>query len=97
MTQQSASPYELHAHGGGGFVSFETDETVALPLFSLGHAVLRGNGETLVSLEFAHHRVVLEGQKLGELFAHLLAGRVRLIRRGRHAECAVDKIQILEQ
>jgi hypothetical protein len=36
-------PFELHTQGhGGGFVVFETSESVALPLLALRRAVLRG-------------------------------------------------------
>jgi hypothetical protein len=96
MNQDPVLPYELHLQGGGGFVSFETDETVAFPLFSLGQATLRGAGGRVMALEFSHHRVVVDGQSLGELFIHLLAGRVRLIRCGRTADCVVSNVQIMD-
>jgi hypothetical protein len=92
----AALPYDLHAHGTGSFVVFESAEAVALPLFALSRATLRGDGGRQISLEFTHAQVVVEGAGLAELFAHLLAGRLKTIRCGRHEGCLVDRIQICD-
>lgn len=88
-------PYELHAHGGG-FTVFEAGEAVALPLLHLNKATLRGTNGQRMLLEYAVAEVVIEGDGLAELFAHLLAGRVKAIRRGVHDGCTVGAVQVLE-
>ena len=90
-------PYELHAHGGGGFVTFEVGESVALPLIALNTATLRGpTGNQSIVLAFASHLVEIQGTGLNEVFEHLLGGLVRVVREGRHEKCIVEKIQVAE-
>ena len=90
-------PFELHAHGGGRFVTFEVDESVALPLIALNTATLRGStGNQAIVLAFASHLVEIQGTGLNEVFEHLLGGLVRVIRRGQHGKCIVEKIQVAE-
>lgn len=96
MPTPDSSPYEMHASGGGGFTSFEADDTVALPLILLAKATLHeGTGQRLV-LAYGTTYAVVEGEGLADLFAHLLAGRIRTIRPGRHASCTVHTIQIVD-
>ncbi|MCC6414808.1 MAG: hypothetical protein IT582_02740 [Opitutaceae bacterium] len=96
MPTTDSRPYEMHAAGGGGFTTFETADAVALPLMLLAKATLReGAGQRLV-LEYGSTCAVVEGEGLAELFAHLLAGHVKVIRCGRHAFCAVRLIQIFD-
>lgn len=90
-------PFELHAHGGGRFVTFEVDESVALPLIALNTATLRGSTENqAIVLAFVSHLVEIQGTGLNEVFEHLLGGLVRVVREGRHEKCIVEKIQIAE-
>jgi len=90
-------PFELHAHGGGRFVTFEVDESVALPLIALNTATLRrSTGNQAIVLAFASHLVEIQGTGLDEVFDHLLGGLVRVIRKGRHEKCIVEKIQVAE-
>jgi hypothetical protein len=96
MPDQPSNPYEMHPPGGGGFISFESADAVALPLLHLGKATLRGAGGQRMSLEFSGAQVVIEGEGLAQLFGHLLAGRVKTIRRGKHADCVVVGIQVLD-
>lgn len=94
MTSLPASnPYELHQHGGG-FTVFESADAVALPLIQLAKATLRGTGGTRMIFEFSAAQVVVDGDGLTELYGHLLAGRVKAIRRGIHDGCTVTGIQI---
>jgi hypothetical protein len=96
MSDSLSHPYEMHAQGGGGFTTFESTEAVALPLMLLAKATLRGaNGQRMI-LEYGSTSAVVEGEGLTELFAHLLSGRVKTLRVGRHAGCAVKVIQILD-
>jgi hypothetical protein len=96
MPDQPINPYEMHPPGGGGFTVFESADAVALPLLHLGKATLRGAGGQRMSFEFTGALVVVEGEGLAELFAHLLAGRVKTIRPGKHAACVVTGIQVLD-
>ena len=90
-------PFELHARGGGRFVTFEVDESVALPLIALNTATLRGSTENqAIVLAFASHLVEIQGAGLNEVFDHLLGGLVRVVRQGRHEKCIVEKVQIRE-
>jgi len=90
-------PYELHSHGGGGFVTFEVGESVALPLIALNTATLRGSSESqTIVLAFASHLVEIQGTRINEIFEHLLGGVVRVIRRGQHEKCIIEKIHIRE-
>jgi hypothetical protein len=90
-------PYELHPHGGGGFVTFEVGESVALPLIALNTATLRRSFESqTMLLAFASHLVEVHGTGLDEVFEHLLGGVVRVVRRGRHEECVVEEIHVRE-
>ncbi|MBI2512503.1 MAG: hypothetical protein HYV96_11020 [Opitutae bacterium] len=88
-------PYEIHAHGGG-FTTFEAGDAVALPLIQLNKATLRGASGQRMLLEYSAAEVVIEGDGLAELFAHLLGGRVKAIRRGNHDGCTVAAVQVLE-
>jgi hypothetical protein len=96
MNDSSSLPYEMHPPSGGGFTIFESADAVALPLLHLSKATLRGAGGLRMSLEFSSALVVVEGEGLAELFGHLLAGRVKTLRVGRHADCALKVIQILD-
>ena len=96
MIDQPTHPFEMHPQGGGGFTVFEAGESVALPLLRLEKATLRGVDGQRMSLEFSSALVVVEGEGLADLFGHLLAGRVRAIRHGRHAICIVKVIQIVD-
>jgi hypothetical protein len=88
-------PYELHSQGGGGFVTFEVGESVALPLIALNTATLRGSSESqAIVLSFASHLVEIEGTGLNEIFDHLLGGLVRVIRQGRHEKCVIAKVYV---
>ena len=96
MSDSHSNPYEMHAQGGGGFTTFESTEAVGLPLMLLAKATLRGaNGQSMI-LEYGSASAVVEGEGLGELFGHLLGGRVKVLRVGRHAGCTIKKIQILD-
>ncbi len=89
-------PFELHPHGSSsGFVVFETSEALALPLIALNKVTLRGGaaGQSMV-LEFESQLVVMEGEGLGDLFTHLLAGRIRVVRSGRHEHCVLESIHV---
>lgn len=96
MLTPDSPPFEMHAAGGGGFTIFETADAVALPLMLLAKATLRGDTGQRLVLEYGATFAVVEGEGLAELFAHLLAGRVKVIRCGRHAVCVVRLIQILD-
>jgi hypothetical protein len=88
-------PYELHSHGGGGFVTFEVGESVALPLIALNSATLRGPSESqTIVLAFTSHLVEIQGAGLDEVFDHLLGGVVRVIRQGHHEKCVVEKVYV---
>lgn len=90
-------PFELHTQGqGGGFVVFETGESVALPLLALRRGVLRGEAQQSVVLEFDAQIAVIDGTGLAELFTHLLAGRLKAVRRGRHEDCEVESIRLTD-
>ena len=96
MPDQFQHPYEMHPQGGGGFTVFEASDAVGLPLMHLNKATLRGAGGQRMGLEFSAAQVVVEGEGLAELYGHLLAGRVKAIRRGTHGECVVLNVQILD-
>lgn len=94
---KTAFPFELHTHGhGGGFVIFETGEAVALPLLALRRAVLRGAAQQSVVLEFDAQVAVIDGTGLTDLFAHLLSGRLKAVRCGRHEACVVESIRLTD-
>ena len=96
MPTSDSPPFEMHASGGGGFTTFESTDAVALPLMLLAKATMHtGIGQRL-TLEYGSTSVVIEGEGLAEICAHLLAGRVRTIRQGQHADCKVRVIQILD-
>ena len=91
------SPFDLHAHGGGGFVTFEVNDAVALPLLALAKATLRSSGaRQIVILEFDGQMVTIEGAGLLGLFDHLLAGRIKAVRTGHYEECVVDRLHLAE-
>lgn len=95
----TAHPFELHAHSGGGFVSFDrrSAETMALPLLALNKALYRERGTRAeIVLEFDANQVILSGAGLSSLLEHLLAGRVKTIREGSFEGCVVDGIQIVD-
>ncbi|MBI2516007.1 MAG: hypothetical protein HYV95_03750 [Opitutae bacterium] len=96
MPDQSPHPYEMHPQGGAGFTVFEAGEAVGLPLLHLNKATLRGAGGLKMTLEFSAAQVVVEGEGLAELFGHLLAGKVKTIRRGTHGVCVVTAVQVLD-
>jgi len=85
----------MHTHGGG-FTVFESGDAVGLPLIHLSRATLRGANGQKIQLEFSSAQVVIEGESLAELFGHVLDGRVKVVRRGRHESCVVAGIQILD-
>lgn len=93
-------PYELHVSGGGFCVLFEldADNALALPLAALVCARLAGreDAQRLV-LEFPAHHVTVEGRALGDMLAHLLAGRVKTLRTGRHEACAITRLHAAER
>lgn len=93
-------PYELHVSGGGFCVLFELapDNALALPLTALFCARLAGreDAQRLV-LEFPGHHVTVEGGGLDDMLAHLLAGRVKTLRPGRHEGCVVTRIHAVEK
>ncbi len=89
-------PYEMHSQGGGGFTVFEAADAVGLPLLHLNKATLRGAGGQWMGLDYSAALVVVEGEALAELFGHLLAGRVKTIRRGTHGGCVVAAVQVLD-
>ena len=96
MSDPPPLPYEMHAQGSGGFTTFESTEAVALPLMLLTKATLRGtNGQRMI-LEYGSTSTVIDGDGLTELFAHLLSGRVKSLRLGRHDGCSVKGIQIID-
>lgn len=96
MTTPDSSPFEMHASGGGGFTTFVATDTVALPMLLLAKATLRRGTSQRLILEYGATYAVVEGEGLADLFAHLLAGRIRTIRPGRHAGCTVHTIQIVD-
>lgn len=75
---------------------FESGDSVALPLIQLGKATLSGASGQRISLEYTSAQVLIEGDHLAELLGHLLDGRVRTIRRGRHGDCSIKIVQIVE-
>jgi hypothetical protein len=89
-------PFELHAHGStGGFIIFEINESVALPLMALTQATLRGTStQQSIVLEFESHVVMIDGAGLDDFFGHLLTGKIRLMRRGAHEHCTIEKIHL---
>lgn len=90
--------YDLHEHGSGGFITFErNEERIAVQLLALDKATLKGAKGTLMVLEFSSRMIHVSGSGLSELFEHLLGGRVKIIREGRHAQCAVDAIILFEE
>ena len=90
-------PFELHSHGGGGFIVFEVGEAVALPMIALTKAILRGSAEAQeIVLDFEAHIVLIEGAGLADLFGHLIGGRMKAIRSGKHGACAVKKVHLSE-
>lgn len=93
-------PYELHVSGGGFCVLFEltADSALALPLTALACARLAGreDAQRLV-LEFPGHHVTIEGGGLGDMLAHLLSGRVKTLRTGKHESCVVTRIHAAEK
>lgn len=90
-------PFELHTQGhGGGFVVFETSESVALPLLALRRAVLRGAAQQSIVLEFEAQVAVIDGSGLTDLFAHLLSGRLKTIRCGRHEACVIERVHLTD-
>jgi hypothetical protein len=93
----TSQPYELHTHGGGAFVSFDSmqGDVLSLPLISLNRAILRtrGQGSELV-LEFEANLVSVFGNNLASLRDHLLAGRLKVIRVGQFEECSVTGIRV---
>ena len=94
---KETSPYDLHAHGGGGFVCFEVDDTVALPLLSLGRASLRIRGPAeQLTLTFEDALVTIDGSGLRSLMEHLLAGQVKAIRPGRFEACCVEHLHLVD-
>ena len=94
---KTAYPYELHTQGqGGGFIILETGEAVALPLLGLRRARLRGTAQQSVLLEFDAQVAVIDGSGLSDLFAHLLAGRLKAVRCGRHEDCVVESIRLTD-
>jgi hypothetical protein len=95
MTPSNDHPYELHQHGGG-FTVFEAADAVGLPITQLNRATLRGTGGQMMVLDFDSTQVLVDGNQLAELFGHLLGGRVKTIRKGKHGDCVVAKIQIAE-
>ena len=48
-------------------------------------------------LEFANRSIHVSGSGLSELFQHLLSGRVKVIREGRHDQCTVEEITFFEE
>jgi hypothetical protein len=90
-------PFELHLQGhGGGFIIFEMTESVALPLLALRRAVLRGSAQQAVLLEFEDQIAVIDGSGLGDLFLHLLSGRLKAVRCGRLETCLIESIRLTD-
>lgn len=90
-------PYELYTTGGGGFVAFEVSGFVALPLFSLGKATLSSVGsEEQLMLFFESTLVTINGCGLRPLTDHLLAGRVKVLRKGCFESCHVKEIHLVD-
>ena len=86
------------AHDSGGFITFErSEERIAVQLLALDKAILRGTKGTLMVLEFANRSIHVSGNGLSELFQHLLSGRVKVIREGRHDQCTVEAITFVEE
>lgn len=95
---ETKTAYDLNGQGGGGFVTFETGETLlALQLIALEKATLEGVGGRLMKLEFTNRRVDVSGSGLREMFEHLVAGRVKVIRVGKHEDCRVERIELFEE
>lgn len=92
-------PYDLHAHGNGGFISFDSrsGDVISLPLLSLDRATLRNRGSRCeLVLEFDSNLVTIHGTGLASVAEHLFAGRVKAIRMGTYDGCVVDGIQIVD-
>ncbi|MFH1498016.1 MAG: hypothetical protein ABII82_09355 [Verrucomicrobiota bacterium] len=93
-------PYELHVSGGGFCVVLELseDNALALPLTALVCARLAGreDAQRLV-LEFPGHHVTVEGGGLDDMLGHLLAGRVKTLRVGKHEDCVITRIHTVEK
>jgi hypothetical protein len=100
MKTTTTFPYELHMSGGGFCVLFElaADDALALPLMALVCARLAGQeAAQRLALEFPGHHITIEGRALGDMLAHLLTGRVKTLRPGRHEGCAVTRIHATEK
>ena len=89
-------PYEMHTQGGGGVTIFEAGDAVALPLLHLNKGSLRGADGQRLSLEYAAATVVVEGEGLVDVYSHLLAGRVKVIRPGRHQTCTIRQVRVID-
>lgn len=93
-------PYELHVSGGGFCIVLELskDNALALPLTALICARLAGleDAQRLI-MEFPGHHVTIEGGGLRDVVTHLLAGRVKALRVGRHEDCVVTRIHAAEK
>lgn len=91
-------PYELHVSGSGLCILFELGtDALALPLTALICARRREReGAQQLVLEFPNGQVEISGQGLDEMLAHLLAGRVKTLRVGKHEACIVTKIRFAE-
>lgn len=97
MSSSPQPPFEMHPQGVGGFTSFEIGgEVVALPLLAVTKASLRGATQQEIIIEFPKTIARVSGAGLGEVFAHFLTGRVRILRRGQHGACAISGVQIVD-
>jgi len=95
---ESKPPYDLHPQGGGGFVTFELSaEKASIQLIALDKATLRGEGETLLVLEFNRRSIQVAGAGLAPLTDLLLSGRVKTIRPGTHEGCSVTEVRLYEE
>ena len=92
---QPPPPFDLHQRGPGGFVVFESAESVALPLHALAKATLRGGGSH-IALLFGAVMVAIDGRGLGVVFEHLLAAELKTIRCGCDQGLEVKNIQVLD-
>lgn len=63
---------------------------------ALAKATLRGDSGTQIVLEFANDQIAIEGECLFELFAHILSGRTRVIRKGTSACGSIRVIHIMD-
>jgi hypothetical protein len=90
-------PYDTYVSEKADFVTFAVQgRFIALPSRLLGKACL-GDRATSIALDFGATMVTVSGQKLDELFEEILLRRIRVIRTGKHALCAIDTIQICEE